>query len=287
MASTKPCAPPPPPPPPEAMPLPSPPAAPADPAEDPPAPPLPPPATPLLPPPPPVAPAPPPPPLLGAVPPVPPGSIGLSIPPAPPRPALPAPPFAIAGVVVNEVKSAASGIAEDRHGHQGRARGATRANGRIPLAPPCGVAPSRRAILAGATVRVARESAQYGIHGQSAPPTACLIQAMAATGRGYERVASQSKLSCMSPHDGIQRVAPALQFLHELAVNSRNRAVNRGRRFLGLCSAVDGCGRQRNHSGSTAGSTAVASISRRASGSTSRVTSTTAIAGKCRPITSR
>jgi DNA-binding MarR family transcriptional regulator len=36
-----------------------------------------------------------------------------------------------------------------------------------------------------------------------------------------------------------------------------------------------------------AGSTAVASISRRASGSTSRVTSTTAMAGKCRPITSR
>ena len=39
--------------------------------------------------------------------------------------------------------------------------------------------------------------------------------------------------------------------------------------------------------GPQAGSTAVASISRRASGSTSRVTSTTAMAGKCRPITSR
>jgi DNA-binding MarR family transcriptional regulator len=39
--------------------------------------------------------------------------------------------------------------------------------------------------------------------------------------------------------------------------------------------------------GPQAGSTAVASISRRASGSTSRLTSTTAIAGKCRPITSR
>jgi DNA-binding MarR family transcriptional regulator len=35
------------------------------------------------------------------------------------------------------------------------------------------------------------------------------------------------------------------------------------------------------------GSTAVASISRRARGSTNRVTSTTAMAGKCRPITSR
>jgi DNA-binding MarR family transcriptional regulator len=40
---------------------------------------------------------------------------------------------------------------------------------------------------------------------------------------------------------------------------------------------------QSSHSGSTA----VASISKRAKGSTSRVTSTTAIAGKCRPITSR
>jgi DNA-binding MarR family transcriptional regulator len=39
--------------------------------------------------------------------------------------------------------------------------------------------------------------------------------------------------------------------------------------------------------GPQAGSTAVASISNRASGSTSRVTSTTAMAGKCRPITSR
>ena len=38
-----------------------------------------------------------------------------------------------------------------------------------------------------------------------------------------------------------------------------------------------------NHSGSTA----VASISRRARGSTNRVTSTTAMAGKCRPMTSR
>jgi len=35
------------------------------------------------------------------------------------------------------------------------------------------------------------------------------------------------------------------------------------------------------------GSTAVASISNRAKGSTSRVTSTTAMAGKCRPMTSR
>jgi len=39
--------------------------------------------------------------------------------------------------------------------------------------------------------------------------------------------------------------------------------------------------------GAHSGSTAVASISKRASGSTRRETSTTAMAGKCRPITSR
>jgi DNA-binding MarR family transcriptional regulator len=41
------------------------------------------------------------------------------------------------------------------------------------------------------------------------------------------------------------------------------------------------------HEEPQAGSTAVASISRRARGSTNRVTSTTAMAGKCRPMTSR